>query len=241
MNEPLDRATILVIDDDITFCEGMKLIFAQANAHVQFAHTGRAGIEAFFKSCPDLTFLNVRMPDIDGWETLRQIRLESNNPVILLSTLASNEAVVRGLDSGADDFIVKPFNKHVLLSRTRAVLRRVRFVYKDDKPGAYNDGYLVIDLNARQVFVAGQLVRLTAMEFRLLAYLLQNPERVLTYQQILEHVWGQEYQDSIDYVHVYLSHLRRKLEKDVRNPRYLLNEHGVGYRFERRQLSHHPN
>lgn len=232
----LHQTTILIVDDEIMLCEAMELVFVQAGATVHIAHTGRSGLKQFFKHRPDVVILDIQMPDMDGWETLRQIRLLSECPVILLTTLKANEAIVRGLDGGADDFISKPFDNSVLLSRTRAVLRRVGLVAKSEESLAYSDDYLSINLESRQVFVSGKSVQLTATEFRLLSYLLQNAQRVLTYQQILDYVWGQEYQEHVDYVHVYVSHLRRKLEENPRKPRYLLNAHGVGYRFEGRPL-----
>ncbi len=236
MKKALNEATILVIDDDTQLCEAIELVFVQTGATVHVAYTGRSGLQQFFKHRPDLTILDIWMPDMDGWETLHQIRLLSDSPVILLTTLRTNESIVRGLDGGADDFISKPFDNHVLLSRARAVLRRVQSVSKSKESIAYSDDHLSIDLKTRQVFVSGQLMRLTATEFQLLTYLMKNAERVLTYVQILENVWGSDYRDNVDYVHVYLSHLRRKLEKDPRKPQYLLNEHGIGYRFKRRHL-----
>ena len=179
--------------------------------------------------------LDVRMPDINGWETCRQIRLLSNVPIIMLTTLDNDEDVIRGLDYGADDFVTKPFSREVLLARARAVLRRSEQLAEPEDQQSYNDSYLLIDLRKHRVQVDGQAVQLSSTEFRLLAYLLQNAGQVLTYQNILDKVWGWEYQDSIDYVHVYVSHLRRKLEADPRNPRYLLTERGIGYRFERRK------
>ena len=235
MKKVLHKTTILVVDDEIALCGAMELIFIEAGATVHVAHTGRTGLKQFFDHRPDIVILDIQMPDMDGWETLHQIRLLSECPVILLTTLKANEAIVRGLDGGADDFISKPFDNTVLLSRTRAVLRRVRLVAKSKETVTYRDDYLSIDLETRQVLVAGKSVQLTATEFRLLSYLLQNAQRVLTYQQILDYVWGKEYYGHVDYVHVYLSHLRRKLEENPRKPRYLLNAHGVGYRFEGRR------
>ena len=131
----------------------------------------------------------------------------------------------------------KPFSNQVLLARIRSVLRRARPVQSNDPLPRFSDSHLTIDLETRQVIVSGEPVKLTATEFRLLSYLLENAGRVLSYNQILDYVWGSEYRDSVDYVHVYLSHLRRKLEQDTRNPQYLLTEYGVGYRFERRNHS----
>jgi len=129
--------------------------------------------------------------------------------------------------------VTKPFSPNVLLARARATLRRAESVPTTGTPLSYSDGHLTIDLDKRQVLVRGEPVRLRATEYRLLAYLLENADRVLTYAQILDNVWGHEYGDSVNYVHVYISHLRGKLEKDPKRPQYLLNVRGVGYRFEK--------
>lgn len=226
---------ILIIDDDVNLGQTIKLTFARVGAEVFTAVDGRDGLRQFYEYRPDLVILDVRMPDINGWETCRQIRLLSNVPIIMLTTLDNDEDVIRGLDYGADDFVTKPFSREVLLARARAVLRRSEQLAEPEDQQIYNDSYLLIDLRKHRVQVDGQAVQLSSTEFRLLAYLLQNAGQVLTYQNILDKVWGWEYQDSIDYVHVYVSHLRRKLEADPRNPRYLLTERGIGYRFERRK------
>jgi two-component system KDP operon response regulator KdpE len=224
---------ILVIDDDVNLGQAIKMTFARAGAEVFTAVDGRDGLRQFYEHRPDLVILDVRMPDIDGWETCRQIRLLSNIPIIMLTTMDKDEDILRGFDYGADDFVTKPFSREVLLARARAVLRRVELLNEADDQSIYSDGYLSIDLRKRRILVDGESIQLTATEFRLLAYLLHNAGQVLTYQNILDKVWGWEYQDSIDYVHVYISHLRRKLETDPRNPKYVLTERGVGYRFER--------
>ena len=226
---------ILIIDDDVNLGQTIKLTFARAGAEVFTAVDGRDGLRQFYENRPDLVILDVRMPDINGWETCRQIRLLSNVPIIMLTTLDNDEDVIRGLDHGADDFVTKPFSRDVLLARARAVLRRSELLAEPEEQFGYNDGYLVIDLRKHRVQVNNQAIQLSSTEFRLLTYLLQNAGQVLTYQNILDKVWGWEYQDSIDYVHVYISHLRRKIEADPRNPKYLLTERGTGYRFEKRK------
>lgn len=231
----MDGKKILIIDDDVNLGQTIKLTFARAGAEVFTAVDGRDGLRQFYEYRPDLIILDVRMPDINGWETCRQIRLLSNVPIIMLTTLDNDEDVIRGLDYGADDFVTKPFSREVLLARARAVLRRAELLNEAEDSSLYNDGYLLIDVRKHRVQVNGQTVQLTSTEFRLLTYLLQNAGQILPYQNILDKVWGWEYQDSIDYVHVYISHLRRKLEVDPRNPRYLLTERGTGYRFERRK------
>jgi two-component system KDP operon response regulator KdpE len=228
---------ILVVDDDVNLSHMIKFTFTKAGAQVYTAVDGREGLHRFYEHRPDLVILDVRMPDVDGWETCRQIRMFSNVPVIMLTTLNKDDEIIRGLDYGADDFVSKPFSREVLMARARALLRRAEAPGEGDSQATYSDEHMVVNLEKRRVVVRGQPVPLTATEFRLLAYLLQNAGQVLTYQMILDKVWGWEYQDSIDYVHVYLSHLRRKLEEDPRNPKYLVTERGIGYRFEKQPIN----
>jgi two-component system KDP operon response regulator KdpE len=225
--------TILVIDDDLNICKMTEHIFVKEGARVFTASSGLDGMRKFYKHRPDLIILDIMMPEEDGWETCRNIRKFSDVPIIMLTALKTDEDITRGLNNGADDFVTKPFSPGVLLARARAVLRRTEAPTTVGKPFIYSDGYLTIDLDARRVIINGQLVKMTPTEFQLLAYLAKNPGRVLTLQQILENVWGWEYQDSLEYVHVYMSHLRKKIEEDPKQPRYIMTEYGIGYRFEK--------
>lgn len=224
---------ILIIDDDPQIRRITELAFVGSGATVFTAASPREGLRQLYARQPHLVLLDILMPEQDGWETCRQIRQLSDVPVIMLTALKQDEDIVHGLECGADDFVSKPFNPQVLLARARAVLRRTELTPQTDLPAGYSDDHLNIDLDRRKVWVEGRTVNLTPTEFRLLAYLIQNAGRVLTFNQILENVWGQEYRDNDDYVHVYISHLRQKLEQDAKQPRYLVTEHGVGYRFER--------
>jgi DNA-binding response OmpR family regulator len=183
-----------------------------------------------------LVVLDIMMPNLDGWETCRQIRLTSDVPVIMLTSLSSDDEIVRGLEAGADDFVSKPFKPDVLLARSRAVLRRAKAAESKELYKLYQDGHLTVDMENRRVLVGERRISLTPTEYRLLVYMIRNAGRVLSFSQILEKVWGEEYQDSPNYVHVYISHLRQKLEKDARNPQYFVSEHGAGYRFMKQDL-----
>ena len=140
---------------------------------------------------------------------------------------------MRGLDAGAVDYVVKPFSVKVLMARIRVAMRQSKPAIPAQQIVSYSDGYLTINLGERRIWINGQTVKLTATEYNLLAYLVENAGRVCTFRQILENVWGWEYQDSTDYVYTYIRHLRRKLEPDPARPRYFVVEHGVGYRFEK--------
>lgn len=226
---------ILVIDDDPFQCRLIELALAQEGAEVYTAHDGAQGLQEFYTVRPDLVILDVMMPRMDGWETLRTIRRLADTPVLMLTAAAGADDVIRGLDLGADDYIAKPIEPRVLAARARAAMRRGVHPSTAGQPTiTYDDGYLAIDVARHHVLVQGQTISLTAKEFAFLAFLLENAGRLVTARQILEHVWGWEYQDEVDYVRVYLSHLRRKLEPDPKNPQYLITEHGAGYRFRRK-------
>lgn len=232
----MDRkpVTILVIDDDKLITRMVHDSLTAAGYEVQVAHDGQDGLRQMYACRPDLIILDLIMPKMDGWTTCRRIREVSNVPIIMLTAQGRTEDVIRGLDEGADEYIVKPFEMSVLLARVRAVLRRVALtpapLAKDEV--VYSDDYLTFNPIDRRVTVDGNLIKLTPTEYNLLALLARNAGRVLPYRAILEQVWGWEYIDDVDYLRVYIWHLRRKLEPDPKNPRYVLTEHGVGYRFE---------
>lgn len=223
---------ILIVDDDEGLREMVAHALTQDGDQAFGAADGREALRRFYEHRPDLVILDILMPHMDGYETCQHIRQLSNVPIIMLTTQGRDDDIARGLDAGADDYVTKPFNIKVLQARVRAALRRAALPPETGQAVAYRDPYLIVDREARRVLVRGETVKLTAKEFKLLGYLLENAGRVRTFQQILENVWGWEYQDSVDYVHVYVSHLRKKIEADPKNPSYILTEHGIGYRFE---------
>jgi two-component system KDP operon response regulator KdpE len=182
---------------------------------------------------PDLVILDVRMPKMDGWETCRRIRELTDVPIIMLTALDEETDQIKGLEIGADDYIPKPYKMGVLLARVRALLRRVQYAPSPESEvePVYNDGYLLIDLERRIVEVNGELLKLSAIEFRLLTILYQNAGRILETEQILSHVWGPQYEGEITYVRVYIYHLRQKIEPDPNEPTYIQTERQIGYRF----------
>lgn len=229
---------VLIIDDDVDVQRINEKVFRNIGANVKVAANGADGIRKFFLEKPDLVITDCMMPEIDGFETCRRIRQVSSVPIIMLTALNSEEEIIQGLESGADDFISKPFSPDILVARSKALLRRFELPHDSTSHGQYySDGYLTIDLEKRIVLVNSSVIKLTRTEYNLLAYLLQNSGWVRTFDQILENVWGPEYQGSLDYVHVYISNLRKKIEVDQKKPIYLESEHGVGYRFNKKPAS----
>jgi two-component system KDP operon response regulator KdpE len=229
-----ESGKILVIDDDKLTSQMIGDHLTEMGHTVHVANNGKEGLRQMYAHRPDLIILDVMMPEMDGWTTCRRIREVSNVPIIMLTSRDRPQDIIRGLDEGADEYVTKPFEMDVLLARVRAVLRRVSMASEptEKEEVAYTDDYLTFNPVDRRVMVDGELVKLTPTEYNLLALLIQNAGRVLPYRRLLEQVWGWEYIDDVDYLRVYIWHLRRKLEPDPKNPRYVLTEHGVGYRFE---------
>ncbi len=224
---------VLLIDDDTDLLHLAGLLFKKAGAHIFTAHDGLEGISKLFTCNPNLIILDVMMPGTNGFEVCQRIRQVSNAPIIMLTALNDEQEMLRGLESGADDFLTKPFNADVLLARAKTVLRRSTNGTAQNTNFHFNNGHLSIDIERRHVLVDERRVKLTPIEFRLLVYLARNAGKVLTFNHILSNVWGDEYRGSVDYVHVYVSHLRNKIEENAKQPRYVLTIHGVGYMFER--------
>jgi two-component system KDP operon response regulator KdpE len=229
-----DQGTILIIDDDKLTARIISDRLSEQGYAVHIAHDGQDGLRQMYAHQPDMLILDVMMPKMDGWTTCRRVREVSNVPIIMLTAKDRPQDIIRGLDEGADEYVTKPFEIPVLVARVRAVLRRVALqpAPPQREEIAYSDDYLTFNPVDRRVLVNGELVKLTPTEFNLLALLIKHAGRVLPYRRLLEQVWGWEYIDDVDYLRVYIWHLRRKLEPDPRNPRYVLTEHGVGYRFE---------
>jgi len=229
----MNRKKVLIIDDDTDLLHLVGLLLKRAGADIFTARDGLEGISKLFTYSPDLIILDVMMPGIDGFELCQRIRQVSNAPIIMLTGLNHEQEMIRGLESGADDFLSKPFSAEILLARAKTVLRRSANGNAPSPNFDFNNGHLSIDIETRQVLMQDKRVKLTPIEFRLLVYLARNAGKVLTFDHILTQVWGNEYRGSMDYVHVYVSHLRNKIEENPRDPRYILTVHGVGYIFER--------
>jgi len=226
---------LLIIDDDNRLVEAIELYLTRAGYSIVTAADGVQGMQQMYSQRPDMIILDVMMPKMDGWETCRRIREISDVPIIMLTARGQESDKVMGLKLGADDYVAKPFSLKELEARVEAVLRRTRSSPPDKGRILYADDTLVIDSERFEISKAGERVQLTATEQRLLFYLAENAGRVLSNEQILEFVWGAEYVDAIDYVKLYIWRLRQKIEKDSRQPRYILTERGIGYRFAKAQ------
>jgi two-component system KDP operon response regulator KdpE len=222
---------ILVVDDEERMARFIRLNLEHDGFRVVEAYRGMQAIQAIRDSLPDLVILDVMMPDMDGFEVLKLVRETSQVPVIMLTAKGEEEDRVRGLELGADDYVTKPFSPRELVSRVRAVLRRGESSGLGAQDVIDVDEKLRIDFGRREVWLDGKEVKLRPTEYRLLYHLVQNAGWVLTYDQLLSKVWGYEYRDEPHYVRLYINYLRQKLEEDPANPKYILTERGVGYRF----------
>jgi two-component system KDP operon response regulator KdpE len=231
MDATSKKNRILVVDDEKGLVKLIQLNLEHDGFEVFEANNGAQAMDRLRAVLPDLVLLDVMMPDLDGFQVLRMIREVGNTPVIMLTAKGEENDKVRGLELGADDYVTKPFSPRELTSRIRAVLRRGSFSDQTDTGKIDVDGRLQIDFDRHEVWVDGELVQLRPTEYRLLYHLVKNAGWVLTHDQILSKVWGYEYEDEPHYVRLYINYLRKKIEKDPANPRYILTERGVGYRF----------
>ena len=199
---------------------------------VSCAGNGQEALLKITEELPDLIILDVMMPEMDGFETLKRIREISNVPVIMLTVKGGETDKVKGLDLGADDYVTKPFGSKELVSRVKAALRRTEMPGPVPKTEVRVDDNLSIDFSRRQVIVRGKEVHLRPTEYRLLYHLVSNAGHVLTHEMLLRKVWGYDYRDEDQYLWLYMTYLRQKLEDNPREPKYILGERGIGYRFK---------
>jgi two-component system KDP operon response regulator KdpE len=223
-------AHILVIDDEPQILRALRTILTARQFRVSTAGTGEQGLALAAAEQPDLIILDLSLPDMDGVEVCRNLREWTQTPVVVLSVRDSEQDKVRALDIGADDYLTKPFGIDELLARIRVALRHSAQTPARQKT-VVRAGPLEVDLAGLTVRRHGEEVKLTATEFRLLAYLAANAGRVLTHRSILTHVWDPADADHVEYLRVFVRQLRKKLEEDPEQPQYILNEPGVGYRF----------
>jgi two-component system KDP operon response regulator KdpE len=233
---------VLIIEDDKELSRLLQLDLKREGYEAVTASNGLEGLRLFHDLRPDLVVLDVALPLMDGLTVCERIRALSDVPILMMTAHAiTEEDIAEGLNIGADEYMLKPLRHLEFHARVKALLRRAKFAEAENDPvqypTAYRDEYLSVDIKARRVTVGGQEIRLTPTEFKLLATFVRNPDGVLTFQQLLEQVWGFEYTREHHYPRIYVSHLRRKIEPDVKNPTYIQNEYGIGYRFTGRSTN----
>jgi len=228
---PEEKRLILVVDDEGRMRKFMRMNLELEGFGVIEAADGAEALSKVREDLPDQVVLDVMMPQMDGFEALERIREVSSIPVIMLTVKADEQDKVRGLELGADDYVTKPFSPRELMSRIRAVLRRIDVPVPTERELITVDDYLQIDFNQREVIVGGERVKLRPTEYRLLYHLVNNAGWTLTHETLLSKVWGQDYRDETHYLRLYIAYLRQKIEPDSGHPRYILTERGLGYRF----------
>jgi two-component system KDP operon response regulator KdpE len=224
----MDQRTILVVDDDNGLRELIRINLEHEGYAVIQAANGVQCVTAVRELCPDMVILDVMMPEMDGLEASGKVREFSQIPILMLTAKVQSDDVITGLDRGADDYLLKPFNMDELAARIRALLRRLPPAYR---PLSAGDAQITIDQQKREVRVRNESVDLTPTEYQLLRILAESAGKVVEHETLLRAVWGQEYTKDNDYLKVYIWHLRRKIELDPRSPKLLLTEWGVGYRL----------
>ncbi len=227
---------ILTIDDDPGFLNLVDHVLSIQGFEVFKAPSGQEGLKLLYAEKPDIVLLDVCMPKMDGWQVCQRIRDIADIPIIMLTgKQKAEEDIVRGLDYGADEYLFKPVGNRELVARVKAVLRRNELPSPTElkREVTYADAFLTVDIAERKVTVNGERVKLTPREFRMLSYLVENADHILTHKELLEKVWGWEYTDDLDYVRIYISHLRQKVEPNPPLPTYIITEPGVGYYFQK--------
>ncbi len=225
------KKRILVVDDEPRMRRFVRMNLDLEGYDVIEADNGLVALNKVRDELPDLVLLDVAMPELDGFETLEHIREVSAVPVIMLTVKSDEDDRIRGLDLGADDYVTKPFSPRELLSRIRAVLRRVEPAKSSVEEPLVVDQDLQIDFPRRTVIARGEHIKLRPTEYRLLSHLIDNAGWIVPQETLLAKVWGPEYRDDNQLLRLYITYLRKKIEPDPANPRYILTERGVGYQF----------
>lgn len=220
---------ILVVDDEPRYVRLMEANILAEGYQVLKAYDGQSAVELVAEKQPDLVLLDVMMPGLNGFAACERIRVFSNVPIIMVTAKGEEQDRVRGLDVGADDYIVKPFSATELLARVRAVLRRAQVSGNSFQQAVFNHGNLRIDLARAEVFRNDKLVFLSATEYRLLLQFVHNLGSIMTSEDLLVNVWGPEYREDKEILWVSISRLRQKLEDDARNPQHIVTRSGLGY------------
>ena len=231
MTNSVNKGNVLVVDDETQITRVLKTTLTSHGYGTRTASDGDDALQVMKDWCPDLIITDLRMPNMDGVELCRHVRQKSQVPIIVLSVKGEERTKVEALDAGADDYVTKPFNMNELLARVRAALRR-GVAKAEPESEVIAIGNFVIDSQARVVKVNDREVHLTPKEFDLLVYLARHPGKVITHRALLSAIWGANSVEQPEYLRVFVGHLRKKLEPDEKEPRYILTEPWVGYRFE---------
>jgi len=226
---------VLVVEDDPGIIEVVSLCFQLrwSGTTVITAADGRKGIDLVETETPDVVILDIGLPDIDGYQVLKEIRRFSDVPVIMLTVRGEDTDVAKGLELGADDYITKPFSHIELIARVQAVLRRSQGLAITDEERPFTSGKLTVDFARNEVTLQGKPVKLTSTERKLLYHLIRNEGRILSHETLLSKVWGDNYNDARDLLRVHIQHLRQKLGDNSESPNIIVTEHGIGYKFVR--------
>ncbi len=224
---------ILVIDDEETTVQLISILLERRGYEVIKAYRAEDGLRKAYRSHPDLVLLDIMMPEMDGWEVCRRLRELSDVPIIFLTARSEIRDVVKGLEMGADDYVVKPYDNDELVARVRAHLRRAPAPSISEEL-VFDGGEFRVNFLNREVRVRNKPVHLTPKEFNLLGVLVRNAGRVITRNDLVSEAWGPEYSDAIDSLKLYIHYLRQKVEQDPERPQYILTSRGVGYRFANR-------
>lgn len=227
-----DKGLILLIEDEPQMRRFLRVTLQSNDYRLVETSSGQEGLAEAAMRNPDVVLLDLGLPDMDGIEVTRKLREWSEVPVIVISAREQEEDKIRALDAGADDYLTKPFGAGELLARMRVALRHRALLQAGQKEPVFVLGDLRVDFTDRQVYIRDKEIHLTPIEYRLLAVLVKNAGKVITHTQLLKEVWGAAYSGQTQYLRVYMTQLRRKLEADPARPRYLLNEPGVGYRLK---------
>ncbi len=227
----MSQAHVLLIDDEVKLTEPLKAEFRRKGYRVSVANDGHTGLSMALVSQPDVIVLDVMMPGLDGWQVCQTIRQHSTVPIIMLTALGDSTDRIKGLELGADDYLVKPFSFQELEAHVRAMLRRVSLDRGQLVSSEIQVGDVVMNLEKRQVTKGGQLLTLRQKEFEILALLMSNLGKVVTREQLFDEVWGTDWLGDTRTLDVHMSWLRSKIEDDPTNPVYLQTVRGVGYRF----------
>lgn len=226
-----ENIKVLIVEDDKYIMSLTNIYLKDEGYKTASAVNGKEAMAFFYASNPDIVLLDLGLPDMDGLEVIKQIREQSNTPIIVVSAREEENEKIRALDLGADDYMTKPFYMGELLARIRVSLRKINSLVNPDNVETFTSDYLVVDYTKGLVFVDSKEVHLTPMEYKLLKLLILNRGKVLTHNYILNQIWGYAETNDSKNLRVFMASLRRKIERDTSNPRFILTQVGIGYRF----------